>query len=772
MSTKSKQGLTYIIQAINNIVEPKVASLRYDKTYRAKVTQQIDAGIYVVQINGKEYQLPYSGTLNIGDIVKVKAPLNNFSDIYIEALPGSGGGGEGGTTNYNDLTNKPILNTDNASSLDVNKEEIMRGTVSLHKVSKTGNYDDLNGLPNLDFIPTSQKGVSNGVATLGANSRVPTTQLPGDIVYDENYVHTDNNFTTPLLNKLNGIEAEAQVNKIELIKRNGVDLEIQNKSVNILVPLKTSELENDGDGNGVFITANQIASTTTLGLVKIGANLTITSDGTLSATGGSGGGTVSDTLPIGSVVEWYSETIPDNWLICNGQEISRTEYSELFSVLDTTYGAGDGSTTFNIPNMSSRFAVGLDKNDTDFNALGKVGGSKSEDITHNHTIPGHTHTTANHTLTIAEMPNHGHGLAISGGTTAGQIDRVALDGYDQGRWYSTVEPVGGSQPHNHGNTGSTPLTTNNNTTNTNISTLPPYITVYYIIKAKQSQAVVATVVDNLNSTSSIDALSANQGRVLKNAIQGNADMIDTLQDDILNLEDTRLEVSNIKAGANITLQVSGKDITISSTGGGGSSIEEVEISDVAPTEETVKLWVDTSTTGGSSGNILDKVYPVGSIYMSTVDISPQDFLGGTWTRYGKGKTLIGVDDEDEDFNASNKTGGEKTHILSVDEMPSHTHVQNPHNHEYNGTTSTGGNHSHNGNKLSAGFNSSIGVNDVVRPTGYSGDNVQVVDNSGNHTHTFSGTTQNTTSTNTNTGGGQAHNNLQPYITCYMWTRTA
>lgn len=692
MSTKSKQGLTYIIQAINNIVEPKVASLRYDKTYRAKVTQQIDAGIYVVQINGKEYQLPYSGTLNIGDIVKVKAPLNNFSDIYIEALPGSGGGGEGGTTNYNALTNKPILNTDNASSLDVNKEEIMRGTVSLHKVSKTGNYDDLNGLPNLDFIPTSQKGVSNGVATLGANSRVPTTQLPGDIVYDENYVHTDNNFTTPLLNKLNGIEAEAQVNKIELIKRNGVDLEIQNKSVNILVPLKTSELENDGDGNGVFITANQIASTTTLGLVKIGANLTITSDGTLSATGGSGGGTVSDTLPIGSVVEWYSETIPDNWLICNGQEISRTEYSELFSVLDTTYGAGDGSTTFNIPNMSSRFAVGLDKNDTDFNALGKVGGSKSEDITHNHTIPGHTHTTANHTLTIAEMPNHGHGLAISGGTTAGQIDRVALDGYDQGRWYSTVEPVGGSQPHNHGNTGSTPLTTNNNTTNTNISTLPPYITVYYIIKAKQSQAVVAT--------------------------------------------------------------------------------EEVEISDVAPTEETVKLWVDTSTTGGSSGNILDKVYPVGSIYMSTVDISPQDFLGGTWTRYGKGKTLIGVDDEDEDFNASNKTGGEKTHILSVDEMPSHTHVQNPHNHEYNGTTSTGGNHSHNGNKLSSGVNSSTGVNDVVRPTGYSGDNVQVVDNSGNHTHTFSGTTQNTTSTNTNTGGGQAHNNLQPYITCYMWERTA
>lgn len=512
MSTKSKQGLTYIIQAINNIVEPKVASLRYDKTYRAKVTQQIDAGIYVVQINGKEYQLPYSGTLNIGDIVKVKAPLNNFSDIYIEALPGSGGGGEGGTTNYNDLTNKPILNTDNASSLDINKEEIMRGTVSLHKVSKTGNYDDLNGLPNLDFIPISQKGVSNGVATLGENSRVLTTQLPGDIVYDENYIHTDNNFTTPLLNKLNGIEAEAQVNKIELIKRNGVDLEIQNKSVNILVPLKTSELENDGDGNGVFITANQIASTTTLGLVKIGANLTITSDGTLSA-----------------------------------------------------------------------------------------------------------------------------------------------------------------------------------------------------------------------------------------------------------------------------------------TGGGGSSIEEVEISDVAPTEETVKLWVDTSIIGNGSDSggisiteILDRIYPIGSIYMSTNNISPEQFIGGTWQEYAKGKTLIGVDESDSDFDISNKTGGEKTHTLSISEIPSYTHLQNPHthiqeahSHDFNGTTSSSGTHYHTGNKLTAGVNSSTGVNDVVRPEGYSGTNVQVVDNGGAHTHSFSGSTSettaingNTTATNLETGGDQAHNNLQPYITCYMWERIA
>lgn len=110
----NRDGLDCILQAINNIVEPRVAKLKYDKTYRAKVTQQIDTGLYMVKINNVEYKLPYNGTLNVGDIVKVKAPLNNFSDIYIEALPGSGGGG--GTTNYNDLTNKPVLNSNYSTS--------------------------------------------------------------------------------------------------------------------------------------------------------------------------------------------------------------------------------------------------------------------------------------------------------------------------------------------------------------------------------------------------------------------------------------------------------------------------------------------------------------------------------------------------------------------------------------------------------------------------------------------------------------------------------
>lgn len=240
-----KEGLDSILQAINNLITPQLVSLKYDKTFRGKITSIIDNGLYEVQVNGRSYTLPYAGTLQVGDIVKVKSPLNNFSDIYIEAIGGSGGGST--TTDYNNLTSKPILNTNYTSSLSPDSSEIIKGTIGLHKISKTGKYSDLIGTPDLDFIPNSEKGVAGGVATLDENSKLPTSQLPGGIVTDPNYVHTDNNFTNALLTKLNGIESGAQVNKIESISKNGEALTITNKNVNIEVPTKLSELENDNN---------------------------------------------------------------------------------------------------------------------------------------------------------------------------------------------------------------------------------------------------------------------------------------------------------------------------------------------------------------------------------------------------------------------------------------------------------------------------------------------------------------------------------------------
>ena len=105
-----------------------------------------------------------------------------------------------------------------------------------------------------------------------------TNKLSADLVE----ATTNNQFvTTTQKNKLNNIEAGAQVNKIETIQRNGTALTITGKTVNIAVPTKTSDLTNDSN----FLTSIPKASSSVLGGIKVGSGLSIANDGTLTATG-------------------------------------------------------------------------------------------------------------------------------------------------------------------------------------------------------------------------------------------------------------------------------------------------------------------------------------------------------------------------------------------------------------------------------------------------------------------------------------------------------
>lgn len=179
---------------------------------------------------------------------------------------------------------------------------------------------------------------------------------------------------------------------------------------------------------------------------------------------------------------------------------------------------------------------------------------------------------------------------------------------------------------------------------------------------------------------------------------------------------------------------------------------------------------------------LDSIYPIGSVYISINHTNPGTIFGGTWERFGNGKVLVGVDENDTDFSTVEHSGGEKEHALTTAEMPSHSHGLNNHTHSLN-------NHTHNLGTLTtsqheghrhATYRTQNAASGTARYAAqYSANNPGETELGGQHTHTISGTTQgNNGSTGvssgntTATGSGESHNNLQPYITVYMWLRTA
>lgn len=131
-------------------------------------------------------------------------------------------------------------------------------------------------------------------------------------------------------------------------------------------------------------------------------------------------------------------------------------------------------------------------------------------------------------------------------------------------------------------------------------------------------------------------------------------------------------------------------------------------------------------------NSVNKFYPVGSVYTSVNNVNPSTLFGGTWERFAAGRTLVGVDTGQTEFNTVKKTGGAKTVALTVNQIPSHSHK--------------------------------VTIDDYVY---YVGEGA-----TGSGAHDMSEPSTDWVTKTANTGGGQAHNNLQPYITVYFWLRTA
>lgn len=160
--------------------------------------------------------------------------------------------------------------------------------------------------------------------------------------------------------------------------------------------------------------------------------------------------------------------------------------------------------------------------------------------------------------------------------------------------------------------------------------------------------------------------------------------------------------------------------------------------------------------------LINIIYPVGSVITLTNDTDPNKiYTGTTWVKMDAGRVLVSAGTYTEDGETYTYTlgdkGGEATHILTAAEMPEHSHT---------GTTSTNGEHSHSASWLYAWGGSDtwnyFAKSYSDNPGKASGGSF-TIGNAGNHDHTF---------TTDNTGDGTAHNNMPPYLVCYIWQRTA
>jgi microcystin-dependent protein len=507
--------------------------------------------------------------------------------------------------------------------------------------------------------------------------------------------------------------------------------------------------------------------------------------------------TAYNQMPAGAIMAWGSATAPSNWLSCDGSAVSRTLYASLYSAIGDAYGAGDGTTTFNLPNLEGRVPVGVDAANAAFDTLGETGGDQL-------------------------LSKDGTGTATGYGLLYGESMDVA------------------------------------DTAPTN---MPPYQVVHYVIKAtagttESDSALtdrVSTLEANVGSlipagtviTSALDV--APTGWMLCDGAEVNRSTYASLFAAIGTSYGsgdgvTTFNIPNLKGrtafgkdsaqaqfdalgetGGNKLIQGHGSG---TATGYGLTYSESVLTATGLTTAQNlppytvlnymIRLYSEAPDAESEFVTRLGEVEtflnnggndsPAGSIMQWAASTPPTNWLvcdGSSVLRseypslfeaigvqYGaadsthfnlpnlKGRVVVGKDASQTEFDTLGETGGAKTHTLIASEMPSHTHIQNSHNHTQNSHNHTQDSHTHpmdhdpiDARSTYSGSNNNgntvIGQGDTtVIPTywGYSGSYTQGSLRGTTATNqATTATNQAATATNQNTGGDGAHNNLQPYI---------
>ena len=198
------------------------------------------------------------------------------------------------------------------------------------------------------------------------------------------------------------------------------------KSITIPIPFYTIDFQAGGKEIAVGAPANDDTSNRPYGLFKCGMDLVVT-------------------RLVGEIKMWAGDAIPDGWLLCDGSEVSKTEYPYLYASIGDLWGTPNNSSNFKLPNLAGNVPVGYNSADAKFDTVGKTGGEKT------------------HKLTPTEMPSHGHSgkgwtFSVYKGTRSSEsVGAISGSGFlmtqvkEGGSWggYSATPDAGGNGAHNN-----------------------------------------------------------------------------------------------------------------------------------------------------------------------------------------------------------------------------------------------------------------------------------------------------------------------------------
>lgn len=503
--------------------------------------------------------VPIATTSTPGIVKPDGTTITIDSDGTIHSV--GGGGGTGGTTDYNALDNKPQIE---GNTLNGNKTADELGLMSktninsalANKADKSTTYNKTE-VDNAINTATSGKADKTYVDTQLGNKVDTSTYTAGLADKVDNATYTaglatkadvlttytkdevDGKINTAVAPKADKTYVDTQLttkaNANNVYTKEEIDSDLEELSSSFTTSLNTkanaSDVYSKTDVDGKINTATSTKADTSY----VNGQLALKADKSDTYTKEEvddmfDNPTITgDTLPVGSITLWSGSTTPTNWLLCDGREVSRTTYSELFAAIGTIWGAGDGSTSFNLPDFTDKFTLGAG-GDVD---LAETGGEKEV------------------TLIRSQLPSFKIGIDYY---NSGNQGKYIAASKGNGVYVGTGQTnnVGDGQAHNN---------------------MPPYVGSYYIIKAKQSAGVIATVVDTLESTSTTDALSAKQGKVLAAKLNKNAITLQLTSNQTIGTGYSVIQFNNTDT------QI-GNGLTVSSTGviKIGAGISNVKVS--------------------------------------------------------------------------------------------------------------------------------------------------------------------------------------------------